>query len=48
MRLLDKHQHLQKRKVEMHFNLSTLAYIGTMLGRTMAGDVDRIRHIRVW
>lgn len=48
MRLLDKHQYLQKRKIEMHVNLSTLTYLGTMLGRALAGDLNRIRHMRVW
>ena len=48
MRLLDKHQYLQRRKIEMHVNLSTLTYLGTMLGRVLAGDLDRIRHMRVW
>lgn len=48
MRLMNQHQYLQRRKIEMHINLSTLAYLGTMLGRVLAGDLDRIRHMRVW
>ena len=45
-RLLDRHQYLTMRKVRTHAALSVLTYVATMLAHVLAGDVDRIRHMR--
>ena len=47
MRLLDKHQYRSRRKIEMHIALSSLTYLATMLGHVRAGDMARIRHMRI-
>ncbi len=46
-RLLNRHQYFRRDKLEVHVALSTLAYQATMLARVRAGDVDRIRRMRV-
>ena len=46
-RLLNKHQYVRKRKIEMHAGLSVLTYLATMLARVRAGDLGRMRHMRV-
>ena len=46
-RLLDKHQYLTKRKIRTHAALSVLTYVSTMLAHVLAGDVERIRRMRV-
>ena len=46
-RLLNKHQYVRKRKIEMHVAVSVLTYLATMLTRVQAGDLSRIRHMRV-
>ncbi len=47
MRLLDKYQFFQYKKVEMHIGISTLTYLATMLGGVLDSDMDRIRRMRV-
>ncbi len=47
MRLLDKHQYRSRRKIELHVALSSLTYLATMLGHVRAGDMARIRHMRI-
>jgi len=47
MRLLDKHQYLQRRKIETHIGLSVLTYLATMMARVRAGDITRLRHMRI-
>ena len=46
-RLLNKHQCLTMAKVEAHVALSVLAYVATMYGKVMAGQIDQMRHMRV-
>ena len=46
-RLLNRHQYMRKRKIETHVGLSTLTYLATMLVRVRAGDLGRMRHMRV-
>ncbi|MYA62104.1 MAG: transposase, partial [Dehalococcoidia bacterium] len=46
-RLLDKHQYRGQRKVEAHITLSVLTYLATMLVRARAGDMKRLRHMRI-
>jgi len=45
-RLLDRHQYLTQRKIRTHVALSMLTYVATMLAHVLAGDVERIRHMR--
>ncbi len=47
MRLLDKHQYLERRKIENHIGLSVLTYLATMMARVKAGDIKRLRHMRI-
>ena len=46
-RLLDKHQYRGQRKIEAHVLLSVLTYLATMLVRVRAGDMKRLRHMRI-
>ena len=46
-RLLNRHQYLARRKVEVHITMSVLTYLATMLVRVLAGDMDRIRRMRI-
>ena len=46
-RLLNRHQYLVRRKVEMNVTMSVLTYLATMLARVLSGDVDRIRRMRI-
>ena len=46
-RLLDRHQYLSMKKVRSHIALSTLTYTATMLARTLVGDVEHMRHMRI-
>ena len=46
-RLLDKHQYRGQRKIEAHVTLSVLTYLATMLVRAQAGDMKRLRHMRI-
>ena len=46
-RLLDNHQYLTQRKIRTHAALSVLTYVATMLAHVLAGDVERIRRMRV-
>lgn len=46
-RLLNRHQYMARRKIETHINLSVLTYLATMLARVLAGDLDRIRRMRI-
>ena len=46
-RLLNRHQYVRKRKIETHVGLSVLTYLATMLSRVQAGDLGRVRHMRV-
>ena len=46
-RLLDRHQHVRKRKIEAHVGLPVLTYLATMLARVQSGSSDRIRHMRL-
>ena len=45
-RLLDRHQYLTQRKIRTHVALSMLTYTATMMAHVLAGDVERIRHMR--
>ena len=45
-RLLDRHQYVRRDKVELHLELSILAYTTTMLTRPDARDGERLGHIR--
>ena len=46
-RLLNRHQYLRRRKIEMNITMSVLTYLATMLVRVLAGDMDRIRRMRI-
>ena len=46
-RILNKHQYVRKRKIEMHVSVSVLTYLATMLARVQAGTLDKIRHMRL-
>ena len=46
-RLLNRHQFMKRRKLETHINLSVLTYLATMLTRALAGDLDRMRRMRL-
>ena len=46
-RLLDKHQFLEQRKIKTHIALSMLTYVATMMAHTLAGDVGKIRQMRI-
>ena len=46
-RLLDRHQHARRDKVELHLGLSVLTYLATMLTWVNAGDIGRLRHMRI-
>ena len=46
-RLLDKHQYRGQHKIEAHVTLSVLTYLATMLVRAKAGDMKRLRHMRI-
>ena len=47
MRLLNKPQYWSRRKIESHIAMSSLTYLPTMLGHVRAGDMARIRHMRI-
>ena len=47
MRLLDKHLYLERRKIETHIGLSVLTYLATMMARVKAGNMARLRHMRI-
>ena len=46
-RLLNRHQYVRKRKIEMHVFMSVLTYLATMLARVRAGTPDKVRHMRI-
>ncbi|MCY4655044.1 MAG: transposase [Dehalococcoidia bacterium] len=46
-RLLNRHQYMARRKLETHVTMSVLTYLATMLARVLAGDVDRVRRMRI-
>lgn len=46
-RLLNRHQYMARCKLETHVTMSVLTYLATMLARVLAGDVDRIRRMRI-
>ena len=46
-RLLNKYQYLTMQKVRSHIALSTLTYATTMLARTLVGDAEHMRHMRI-
>ena len=46
-RLLDRHQYLSMKKVRSHIALSVLTYASTMLARTLVGDAEHMRHMRI-
>ena len=46
-RLLDRHQYARFDKVRLHVGLSVLTYLATMLTRVQAGDLGKIRHMRI-
>ena len=46
-RLLDKHQYLTQRKIRTHAALSVLTYVATMMAHVLAGDMERIRRMRL-
>ena len=47
MRLLDQHQFRRAAKVVVHIGLANLTYLVTMFVRVRAGDMKRIRHMRI-
>lgn len=46
-RLLDSNIYFEKNKVKAHIALSVLTYAATMLGHVLAGDIGKIRRMRV-
>ena len=46
-RLLNQHRFLGLTKMRLHASLSILAYCATMLARIQAGEIDRMRMMRV-
>ena len=46
-RLLDKHQFLGQKRVNLHARMSTLSYLLTAWGRLRAGDYEHMRHMYI-
>ena len=46
-RILNRHQYVQRNKIELHVGMSVLTYLTTMFTRVDAGDMDKIRYMRV-
>ena len=46
-RLLDLHQYLHMDKIRAHVALSMLTYLATVFGNLMAGNAEKMRHMRL-